>query len=239
MIIPDWQLPQNVRAVSSTRQRGVSTGAYQSLNLGMHVGDSPEHVATNRQRVMTYAEMPSAPVWMNQTHSTQVLNIDHPTTDIIEADGIFTRTPGVVCAVMTADCLPILMTNTSGTEVAAVHAGWRGLAGGILEQAVSYFSGDVMVWLGPAIGKAAFEVGDDVVTAFTRGDPMAEQAFEPRQQAGKWSADLVRLAQQRLHRVGVTQVSASGLCTYSDAHNFFSFRRDGVTGRQASFIWIK
>ncbi|KUJ00498.1 peptidoglycan editing factor PgeF [Vibrio sp. MEBiC08052] len=239
MIIPDWLLPQNVRAVSSTRRCGVSTGKYQSLNLGMHVGDSPEHVAENRQRVIAYAEMPSAPVWMNQTHSTQVLVIDHPTTDIVEADGIFTRTLGVVCAVMTADCLPILMTNTSGTEVAAVHAGWRGLAGGILEQAVSCFSGDVMVWLGPAIGKTAFEVGDDVVAAFTQVDPMAEQAFEPRQQEGKWSADLVQLARQRLHRVGVKQVSVSGLCTYSDAHNFFSFRRDGVTGRQASFIWIK
>ncbi|WNJ96031.1 peptidoglycan editing factor PgeF [Vibrio ruber] len=239
MIIPDWQHPQNVQAVSSTRQRGISTGKYQSLNLGMHVGDLSEHVVENRQRIIASAQMPSAPVWMNQTHSTRVLEIDYPTPDVVEADGIFTRTPGVVCAVMTADCLPILMTNASGTEVAAVHAGWRGLANGILEEAVACFSGEIMVWLGPAIGKTAFEVGDDVVSAFTRVDPMAEQAFEPRQQAGKWFADLVQLAHQRLNRAGVKQVFASGLCTYSDAHNFFSFRRDGVTGRQASFIWIK
>ncbi|ASA56398.1 peptidoglycan editing factor PgeF [Vibrio gazogenes] len=239
MIIPDWQLPQNVRAVSSTRQRGVSTGKYHSLNLGMHVGDSAEHVAENRQRMIGYADMPSTPVWMNQTHSTQVLPVHQPTTDVLDADGLFTRTPGVVCAVMTADCLPVLMTNTSGTEVAAVHAGWRGLAHGILEEAVACFSEDVMVWVGPAISKAAFEVGDDVVAAFTQADPLAEQAFQPRQQDGKWSADLVRLAQQRLHRIGVERVAVSGLCTYSDSHNFFSFRRDGVTGRQASFIWIK
>ncbi|MDW6003156.1 peptidoglycan editing factor PgeF [Vibrio mangrovi] len=239
MITPDWQLPPGIRAVSSTRQQGVSTGKYKSLNLGMHVGDVPEHVAENRKRVIAYAGMPSAPVWMNQTHSTTVLSVDQPTDKALDADGIFTQNPGIVCAVMTADCLPVLLTNTAGTEVAAVHAGWRGLAHGILEEAVSCFSGEVMVWLGPAIGKTAFEVGDDVVEAFTRNDPVAEQAFEAREQVGKWSADLEMLAKQRLHRIGVERVSASGLCTYSDSHNFFSFRRDGVTGRQASFIWIE
>lgn len=239
MIFPNWNAPQNVKAVSSTRIGGYSSGSYQSLNLGMHVEDSPELVQRNRQVFAERAGMPSEPVWLNQTHSTQIVQLNEPTRQVLDADGSFTSHSKVICTVMTADCLPVLLCNRQGTQVAAVHAGWRGLAGGILENAVKQFNGEVIAWLGPAIGPTAFEVGDDVVEAFCAVDSNAEGAFQPFKTSGKWLANMDLLATQRLNQSGVTSVSSSCLCTYSNAEQFYSYRRDGITGRQASFIWLE
>ncbi|TMX44094.1 peptidoglycan editing factor PgeF [Vibrio sp. Hep-1b-8] len=239
MIIPNWPAAKHIKAFSSTRGEVFSVGAYQGLNLGTHVGDDYAIVEKNRHWLAQKASMPSAPVWLNQTHSTVVVNLDAPTNEVLDADGAFTEHQGVVCSVMTADCLPVLLTNVSGTQVAAVHAGWRGLAHGIIENAVEKFEGEVMAWIGPAIGPRAFEVGQDVVEAFTCIEPRAIDAFEPRIQQGKWLADMNLLVTQRLRRVGVEQIFYSNLCTYSDSERFYSYRRDGITGRQATFIWIE
>jgi hypothetical protein len=238
-IIPNWPAPKNVKAFASTRVGGFSTAPYQGLNLGAHVGDDLSIVEKNRDWLAQEAKMPSAPIWLNQTHSTVVAQVSEPTTQVLDADGVFTSSSQVVCSAMTADCLPVLLTNTQGTQVAAVHAGWRGLANGIVENALELFSGEVMAWLGPAIGPQAFEVGDDVLQAFVDFDSQAYQAFTPRDVEGKWLADMSKLATQRLNKFGITQVFDSGLCTFQHKEDFYSYRRDGVTGRQATFIWIE
>lgn len=212
---------------------------YQGLNVGMHVGDDPELVAQNRQWLMAHSGMPSAPVWLNQTHSTHVVMLDSATDTVLDADGALTRQAGIVCSAMTADCLPVLLTNREGTEVAAVHAGWRGLLDGIVENAVRLMSGELMAWIGPAISVEAFEVGPEVRDQFVAHDSQAQTAFLPGRQPGKHMADMNRLVEQRLQSVGVTAIYQSGLCTYRDADRFYSYRRDGVTGRQASFIWLE
>ncbi|WP_086775229.1 peptidoglycan editing factor PgeF [Vibrio coralliirubri] len=244
MIIPNWNAPKNVKAFASTRFDGFSTGAYQGLNLGTHVGDDASLVENNRAWLKQHANMPAAPVWLNQTHSTDVVTVLHPTADILDADGAFTAAKGVVCSAMTADCLPVILTDTKGTQVAAVHAGWRGLAGGILENTVAKFSNldsenKIIAWLGPAIGKQAFEVGDDVLEAFVSFDPHAKLAFEAKAEPGKWLANMSQLATQRLNKVGITSVTDSNLCTFAEADAFYSYRRDGITGRQATFIWLE
>ncbi|WP_117235935.1 peptidoglycan editing factor PgeF [Vibrio maerlii] len=239
MIIPNWNAPENVRAISTTRAGGFSIGVYQGLNLGNHVGDESEVVLQNRQEVVKLANMPSSPIWLNQTHSNVVLSASEPLNAVQDADACFTETNGVVCSAMTADCLPILLTNDLGTQVAAVHAGWRGLANGIVENAVAKFTeGQIMAWVGPAISQSAFEVGDDVVNAFIQHDSQAISAFEEKPQPGKWLANMTLLVEQRLNSVGVTNVTQSGLCTFKDDEQFYSYRRDGITGRQASFIWL-
>ncbi|MFN1583291.1 peptidoglycan editing factor PgeF [Vibrio rotiferianus] len=238
-ILPNWPAPKNVKAFASTRVGGFSSAPYQGLNLGAHVGDDPSIVEKNRAWLAQQANMPSAPIWLNQTHSTVVAQVSAPTTQVLDADGVFTSASNVVCSAMTADCLPVLLTNTQGTQVAAVHAGWRGLANGIVENALELFSGEVMAWLGPAIGPQAFEVGEDVLQAFVDFDSQAHQAFTPRDVEGKWLADMSKLATQRLNKLGITQVFDSGLCTFQDKEDFYSYRRDGVTGRQATFIWIE
>lgn len=238
-ILPNWPAPKNVKAFASTRVGGFSSAPYQGLNLGAHVGDAPSIVEKNRAWLAQQANMPSAPIWLNQTHSTVVAQVSAPTTQVLDADGVFTSASNVVCSAMTADCLPVLLTNTQGTQVAAVHAGWRGLANGIVENALELFSGEVMAWLGPAIGPQAFEVGEDVLQAFVDFDSQAHQAFTPRDVEGKWLADMSKLATQRLNKLGITQVFDSGLCTFQDKEDFYSYRRDGVTGRQATFIWIE
>lgn len=238
-ILPNWPAPKNVKAFASTRVGGFSSAPYQGLNLGAHVGDDPSIVEKNRAWLAQQADMPSAPIWLNQTHSTVVAQVSAPTTQVLDADGVFTSASNVVCSAMTADCLPVLLTNTQDTQVAAVHAGWRGLANGIVENALELFSGEVMAWLGPAIGPQAFEVGEDVLQAFVDFDSQAHQAFTPRDVEGKWLADMSKLATQRLNKLGITQVFDSGLCTFQDKEDFYSYRRDGVTGRQATFIWIE
>ncbi|MGF1722264.1 peptidoglycan editing factor PgeF [Vibrio kyushuensis] len=241
VLVPNWNVPSCIKAVASTRIGGFSISPYEALNLGTHVGDELAIVEQNRDLFAQQSAMPTAPIWLNQTHSTTVVEVTHPTQHVFDADGSYTRSPNVVCSAMTADCLPVLLTNSSGTQVAAVHAGWRGLADGILENAIAQFdsSSDVIAWLGPAIGAESFEVGGDVLEAFTSFDIKAEQAFRPTKRANKWLANMTMLATQRLNKLGVDNIYSSDLCTYQQKEQFFSYRRDGITGRQAVFIWIE
>lgn len=238
-IVPDWPAPENVRSLVTTRAGGVSSGAYASLNLGDHVGDDPLAVAENRRRVA--AGLPAPPLWLNQVHGTTVLDAgDSCAGQTPEADAAFARRSGVVCAVMTADCLPVLLCDQSGSVVAAVHAGWRGLRAGVLEQTVAAMAcpgQQLLAWLGPAIGPAAFEVGDEVRDAFVAENAQAEAAFTALR-PGKCLADIYLLARLALGRVGVTAVYGGNCCTVLDAQRFFSYRRDGATGRMASLIWL-
>jgi len=239
MIEPDWPAPAQVRAVVTTRQGGVSRAPYDALNLAMHVGDDPAAVATNRARLREYLGLPDEPVWLRQVHGIQVIGTDPPKTEP-EADGTFATRPGRVCAVLTADCLPVFLCDRRGTRVAVLHAGWRGLASGIVEAGVAALGpndGELMAWLGPAIGPHQFEVGTDVRAAFLQQDQRAEAAFRPSS-AGKFLADLYELARQRLHASGVEQVFGGDFCTVSDSSRFYSYRRDGITGRMASLIWL-
>ncbi|GAM58820.1 hypothetical protein JCM19231_1199 [Vibrio ishigakensis] len=237
-ILPKWSLPKNVKAISSTRAGGFSQGDFASLNLGMHVSDDAAVVQKNRDHLQAVSGMPSAPVWMNQTHSTVVASVSESTAVATESDALVTSMPGVVLSVMTADCLPVLFASRDGTQVASAHAGWRGLAGGILENTLEHFSDEVSVWIGPAISIDAFEVGEEVRQQFVDADAGDAVAFH-QHKPGKFMADLPLLAKNRLARTGCTDVSLSELCTYKDAENFFSYRRQSNTGRQASFIWIE
>lgn len=241
-LTPDWSAPAHIRAYSTLRHQGVSQGAWSSWNLATHVHDSAAHVAQNRELLVSALRLPSEPVWLDQVHSDRMLLLDDTISNAnLQADGSFTRQLARVCVVMTADCLPVLMTNRAGTEVAAVHAGWRGLAAGIIEKAVQCFQcpvTDVMVWLGPAIGPDAFEVGEDVRQVFMQSDPMAESAFIASGH-GKYLADIYALAKQRIQAVGVNAVYGGGHCTVTEAERFYSYRRDQDTGRMASLIWIE
>ncbi len=237
-ITPDWPAPARVRAASSLRAGGVSSGGYASLNLATHVGDDPLAVRENRDRLARALHLPSEPGWMNQTHGLRVIDLDaDPGRD---GDAALSRRPGTVAVVMTADCLPVLFCNDTASVVAAAHAGWRGLAGGILEQAVQGMAvpaESVMAWLGPAIGPQRFEVGEEVRAAFDDGLPETEQAFVAVR-PGHWLCDLYRLARLRLRRAGVERVYGGGRCTFSEDGDFFSYRREPRCGRQASLIWL-
>jgi len=238
-ILPEWPLPKNVRACSSTRAGGVSLAPWDSLNLGAHVGDDPLHVQRNRQYLAEALHLPSMPVWLEQVHGTEVLTLDHQPPVSLRADAVYTRERGIVCAVMTADCLPVLFCSADGKEVAAAHAGWRGLCSGILEATLNAFSSpaeEITAWLGPAIGPNAFEVGAEVREAFCATDPAATSAF--RAAGEKYYADLWMLATQRLQSAGVRKIWGGGQCTLTRKEQFFSFRRDGITGRMASLIWL-
>lgn len=239
MIYPDWPAPSSVKAICSTREGGVSQAPYHSLNLGAHVGDNLEHVEENRQHVFQDLNLPNQPCWLNQTHSTTVAHIDAAPSYVIDADASFTTKTNYVCVVMTADCLPVLLCNKQGTQVAAVHAGWRGLCDGIIEKTIATFSKprDVMAYLGPAIGYEAFVVGTEVRQAFINKDEEANQAFKAISN-NKYKANLYQLASQRCQNAGVNQIYGGTYCTYHQENTFFSYRRDGVTGRQAGFIWI-
>lgn len=237
LITPDWPAPANVKALQTTRQGGVSMGVYASLNLGDHVKDNPQHVAANRQLLSAY--LPSEPVWLNQVHGVHV--IDAALSSCLEsADASVATRKQVVCVTMTADCLPVLLCDHAGTVVAAVHAGWRSLCDGVIEATVAAMpvpAGQLMAWLGPAIGPEAFEVGNEVRAQFMTKDAQAESAFKAK--GDKWLGDLYTIARQRLQRLGVTQVYGGGHCTFSESETFFSFRRDGDTGRMGSFIWLE
>lgn len=240
-IRPDWLAPDSVRAVSTTRIGGVSQGPFASLNLGDRVEDDQEAVAENRWRLKTQAGLPAAPVWLNQVHGNRVIELDAPGQDL-QADAMIVRRPGQVCAVLTADCLPVLLCERNGAAVAAVHCGWRGLAAGILEAAVSRlnFAGEeLLAWMGPAIGPESFEVGEEVREAFLRHDPETSACFTSTTQRGKYFADIYALAGRRLGQLGVSQVYGGGYCTRTDERRFFSYRRDGVCGRMASLIWMR
>ncbi|MGR5254467.1 peptidoglycan editing factor PgeF [Vibrio astriarenae] len=238
-IVPDWPVAKRVRAISSLRDGGVSSSPFSSLNVGMHVGDNEQNVLENRSRLAIEAAMPSAPVWLNQTHSSDVLELFRPTGNVLDGDASFTSVAGVVCAAMTADCLPVLLADENGEQVAAVHAGWRGLADGIVEKAAAKFSGKVIAWLGPAIGPDAFEVGQDVFDEFVSQNKQAQQAFRQSDtDANKYYANMHLLATQALNRVGITDIYRDSRCTYLNPEQFFSYRRDGQTGRQVTCIWI-
>lgn len=236
LIKPLWPAPARVKAIQTTRIGGVSAAPYDALNLAMHVKDRPENVARNRQLLSRY--VPTEPVWMNQTHSTRV--IDAAKSSCIEnADASFTTQPNVVCVTMTADCLPVLLCDVAGTVVAAVHAGWRGLCDGVIEATIADMpveSAQLIAWLGPAIGPNAFEVGDEVREQFVSKNQQAEVAFVPK--ADKWLGNLYQIATQRLQSAGVNQIYGDVDCTYSNPERFFSFRRDHDTGRMATLIWI-
>ena len=245
-IIPNWPAPKNVKALQTNRHGGASLAPYHSLNLGSHVGDNPMHVAHNRQLLSQF--VPSEPVWLNQVHGINV--VDAANTDCVpDADASFTTRKNVVCVTMTADCLPILVCDTAGTMVASIHAGWRSLCDGVVEATVAKLAAkpaDLMAWLGPAIGPNAFEVGAEVRTQFIAKDEKSELAFKPKdenQKQDKWLADIYLIATQRLNNLGITQIYGGGQenvawCTFTDEKRFFSFRRDGATGRMATLIWL-
>lgn len=238
-IVPDWPAPGRVRAVSTTRTGGFSPAPWDSLNLGGHVGDDPERVEKNRRKLAECVGIPvSAFSFMNQVHGTDIAEL--PRKSPVQADGGATSEAGVPCIVMTADCLPVLLCNKNGSRVAAAHAGWRGLCNGVLEQAVARFDdpADVMAWLGPAIGPGQFEVGAEVREAFIERGAEACEAFSPSSTPGHFMADLYQLARQRLTSAGVSQIYGGHWCTFSEPDRFFSYRRDGVTGRMASLIYI-
>ena len=235
---PDWPAPARVRAASTTRLGGVSEGPWRGLNLATHVGDNEQHVQANRALLREQLQLPGEPRWLEQVHGNRVCDAAAPGD--CRADAAFASEPGQVCVVMTADCLSVLFCDEQGTAVAAAHAGWRGLAGGVLEASVARFAhpARVLAWLGPAIGPQAFEVGGEVREAFIAEDPGAEMAFV-QNRPGHWLADIYELARRRLRAAGVERVFGGGLCTYRDAERFYSFRRDRITGRMASLIWIE
>ena len=240
-IKPDWPAPANVKAFITTRTGGVSTGPHASFNLGLRADDDPHAVTQNRALLQQH--LPQAPQWLRQVHGVQVVDAD-ALTDNPEADASVAREPDTVCAIMIADCLPVLFTNRAGTRVAAAHAGWRGLAGGVIANTVQTLCdggdkpADLLAYIGPGIGPTAFEVGADVYEAFTTHDMQAKAAFVAHT-PGKWLADLFMLARQALGRAGLSSgnVYGGGLCTYADPLRFYSYRRDKITGRMAAFIW--
>jgi polyphenol oxidase len=257
---PDWPAPAQVRAMSTFRGGGASSVPYASLNLGGHVGDAAAAVAENRRCLAAAAGLPSEPVWLAQVHGVNVADLDalgpvEPLGPVgvssgaaasgagalQPADAAFTRQPGRVCAILTADCLPIVLAADSGDLVAAAHAGWRGLAGGVIEatvRALGIAPGRLMAWLGPAIGPRHFEVGAEVREALLQGDAGAQDAFLPNS-SSRFMADLAALARRRLASLGVERIYGAGYCTFADGERYFSHRRDGVTGRQATLIWLQ
>jgi YfiH family protein len=238
LIKPDWPAPSNVRAFTTTRKGGFSQGPWSSFNLGMSCGDDPRHVEQNRASLLRL--LPSEPRWLRQVHGTSVISWDQASDPEIKADAIFSNQPGQVCAVLTADCLPVLFCDKAGTQVAAAHAGWRGLAAGVLENTVRAMDcepAELIAWMGPAIGPEAFEVGKDVYDAFA--DLSAENVIAFKPHRDRWLADLYQLARLALTRAGVSEVSEGDYCTYSDTGNFFSYRRDGISGRMASLTWLE
>jgi YfiH family protein len=239
-IVPDWGAPSNVRAFVTTRHGGVSGGEFASMNLGTRAGDDIADVARNRLIVREH--LPSTPRWMMQVHGVEVADLDRlGETEAATADAAVTRTPGQVGVVLTADCMPLFLCDTAGRAVAVAHAGWRGMAAGVIENAVRALGADpaqVIAWMGPTIGPGVFEVGPEVRQAFLASDPRADAAFRPHV-PGKFFADLYALARHRLERAGVSRVSGGGFCTYTDRGRFFSYRRVQASGRMGAFIWME
>ncbi|WP_409523593.1 peptidoglycan editing factor PgeF [Nitrincola sp. MINF-07-Sa-05] len=241
LIRASWPAPAHIHALTTTRLDGISRAPYAELNLADHVGDDPLSVRENREILKQALGLKQEPQWLQQVHGTQLVEARSDVQDVPEADACWTDQSRLACAVLTADCLPVLFTDRTGSRVAAAHAGWRGLAAGVLEQTLSAFENpeDVLVWLGPAIGPLAFEVGDDVHQVFCNQFPEAESAFSVSPTSkDKWLADLYRLATIRLQKAGVSGVFGGEFCTFSGREYFYSYRREGVTGRMASLIWI-
>lgn len=239
LITPQWPVPSRVRACSTQRQGGISSPPWDALNLGGHVGDNPDTVARNRQLLVEEAALPAMPQWLDQVHGTDVVRLAAGGSTPLRADACITDQPGVVCAIMTADCLPVLFCSQDGSEVAAAHAGWRGLCAGVLENTLAQFRSppdQIHAWLGPAIGPDAFEVGAEVREAFMVQDAQTKEAFRPS--GDRFYADIWLLARMRLQAAGVYSISADSRCTFTQREDFFSFRRAGSTGRMATLIWL-
>jgi len=247
-LVPDWAL-DHVGALMSTRRGGLSAPPWESLNLGIAVGDDPEAVDANRARFA--AATGAAPVFMKQVHGTRVLRLLRASAGaaLEEADAAITTERGVACTVQVADCLPVLLATTGAVATPAVgasHAGWRGLAGGVLDNTVAALCaaagcepGALVAWLGPCIGPERFEVGPDVLQAFGDDPQRADPALFRGHAPGKWMANLPELARRRLAGLGVTQIKGGAWCTVDDASRFFSFRRDRITGRMAAAVWLR
>ena len=239
-IEPDWPLPPGVCAVVTTRVGGYSRAPFDSFNLGDHVGDAPADVGANRELLRTVLELPAEPCWLEQVHGTDVVEAASANLGAV-ADGSVAMRRGEVCAVLTADCLPVLLCNAAGDRVAALHAGWRGLAAGVIEAGLARMEtppGELLAWLGPAIGPHRHEVGEGVFRAFVDPAPEAASAFV-QSRPGHWRADLYRLARYRLSALGVDRIHGGDFCTASAPERFYSYRRDGRTGRMASLIWLQ
>ena len=235
----DWPAPDFIKAGTTLRQGGVSSGAYSSLNLATHVGDELAAVEKNRAILTQSLNIPNVPQWLEQIHSIEAILLPNEKA-ILKADAAYTLEKNIICAVMTADCLPLLITNKQGSCVAAVHAGWRGLCDGIIEATIKKLAVEpesLLVWLGPAIGADVYEVGEEVYAAFTKAEVEAKQAFTSVSE-GHWLCDIYQLAKLRLNKMGVKHIYGGGRCTLSEEEHFFSYRRDDVTGRMASIIWI-
>jgi purine-nucleoside/S-methyl-5'-thioadenosine phosphorylase / adenosine deaminase len=245
LITPNWPAPDNIHAYSSTRISGESQGIYAGLNLAQHVGDDPQTVEQNRRQLLAALHLSNEPFWLNQVHQATVLNTSTQKNSLEgsvapNADASFSLQANCVCAVMTADCLPVLICNSQGNKVSAVHAGWRGLAEGVIENTVAALNerpGRLMAWLGPAIGPQAFEVGEEVRHAFVEKFAQAEAAFI-QNRPGHYLADIYQLARLVLSSAGVKAIYGGEYCTFNDANHFYSYRRDGTTGRQVSLIWF-
>lgn len=240
IIEPDWPAPAHVRAAFTLRGGGVSRGPFASLNLGRHVGDEPASVAENRRRVRAALDLPVEPAYLDQVHGTRIVDLERE-AGLEPADGSVARSSGHVCAIQVADCLPVLFATSTGSAVAAAHAGWRGLAAGVLEAVIARMGGDpgqLLAWLGPAIGTRHFEVGEEVRAQFLAHDPGSASAFQANPR-GRWQCDLYALAGQRLRAAGVLSIHGGGWCTYAEPARFFSYRRDGRCGRMAALIWLR
>lgn len=241
LIFPDWPAPKGVRAAFTLRTGGVSQPPCDTFNVGTHVGDDPRAVAENRAALRASLDLPAEPAWLEQVHGRRVVALDRAAT--LEspgpADAAVSHTPDGICAIQVADCMPVLLAAADGSAVGAAHAGWRGLAGGVLEATVRAMNtppAELLCWLGPAIGQAHFEVGEEVRAAFLAADTGAAAAFAAND-SGRWQCDLYALARRRLMALGVTSVYGGGWCTYADAGRFFSYRRDGRCGRMVALIW--
>jgi YfiH family protein len=235
-IKPDWPAAKNIHAAVTLRSGGLSKGAFSSLNPALHVNDKPENVLANRKTISDMLNLPGAPVWLEQVHGSRVIKADQ-STQLQQADASYSEQAGVVCAVMTADCLPILLATSEGDKIAAIHAGWRGLLAGVIRQTVNDLDAtNIIAWLGPAIGPDCFEVGSEVKTAFVKQSANYAAGFKQKNQ-NKYLADIYQLATIELATMGVTQVYGGDFCTVTDNERFYSYRRDGKTGRMATLIW--
>ncbi len=244
-LAPDWPVPASVRSVFTLRAGGVSVAPYAALNVGAQVQDAPPAVAENRRRIAARFDLPTEPAWLTQVHGAEVLRLDAQLQANLQADAVVTRRPGRVCAIQVADCLPVLFAAHDGAVIGAAHAGWRGLAAGVLEATVAAMGvppGQLWAWIGPGIGAANFEVGaevrDSLVGAAGAAAAAEVEAAFVANARGRWQCDLVALARQRLAACGLTTIHGGRWCTFSDAENFFSYRRDGRTGRMAALIWL-
>lgn len=239
LIIPEWPAPHWIKAYATTRTGGFSHASYNSLNLATHVGDNQDDVSKNRQLLKKNLHLKKPITWLEQVHGNTAISADHPPSSLA-ADAIYSKTTQTVCAVQTADCLPLLVCSSSSYCVAAIHAGWKGLSNGIIETTIDALAlppSDILVWLGPAIGPQAFIVGKEVFQSFLTKDRAAESAFQPIEN-NLWQANLYELAKQRLNKRGINSIYGGDYCTFSDKLRFFSYRRDHITGRMLSLIWI-